>query len=80
MSHSTQRTGNEESNSCLSDKDKVNTQGHVVLTLPKLPLPSTIRKLKSDSLMRSWLPLESNREAAFADFPSVFLPTAILAL
>lgn len=30
--------------------------------------------------MRSWLPLESNLEAAFADFPSMFLPTAILAL
>ncbi len=49
------------------------------LTLPKLPLPSTIRKLKSASFMRSWLPLESNR-AALADLPSVFLPGPILAL
>lgn len=48
------------------------------LTLPKLPLPSTIRKLKSASFMRSWLPLESNREVALPDLPSEFLP--ILAL
>lgn len=53
---------------------------HQGLTLPKLPLPSTIRKLKSASFMRSWLPLESNRDAELADLPSEFLPGPILAL
>lgn len=61
-------------------KTDMDPHQHHGLTLPKLPLPSTIRKLKSDSFMRSWLPLESNRDAALADLPSVFLPGPILAL
>lgn len=50
-------------------------------TLPKLPLPSTIRKLKSDSFIRSLLPLLSNLEMAFCVFSSAaFDPGPILAL
>lgn len=50
-------------------------------TFPKLPLPSTIRKLKSESFIRSLLPLLSNLEMAFVVFSSAALdPVAILAL
>lgn len=50
-------------------------------TFPKLPFPSTIRKLKSESFIRSLLPLLSNLEMAFVVFSSVALdPVPILAL
>lgn len=39
-------------------------------TLPKLPLPSTIRKLKSVSFIRSLLPLVSHLEVALVVFSS----------
>lgn len=50
-------------------------------TFPKLPFPSTIRKLKSESFIRSLLPLLSNLEMAFVVFSSAALdPVPILAL
>lgn len=50
-------------------------------TFPKLPFPSTIRKLKSDSFIRSRVPLLSNLEMAFGIFSSAALePGPILAL
>lgn len=51
------------------------------LTFPKLPFPSTIRKLKSESFIRSRLPLLSSLEMAFLVFSSAALePVPILAL
>lgn len=50
-------------------------------TFPKLPFPRTIRKLKSESFIRSLLPLLSNLEMAFVVFSSAALePVPILAL
>lgn len=50
-------------------------------TFPKLPFPRTIKKLKSESFIRSLLPLLSNLEMAFVVFSSTALePVPILAL
>ena len=50
------------------------------LTLPKLPLPRTMMKLKSESLMRSWFPLLSYFKTEEEEEESVGFPGPTFAL